>query len=115
MTQPDTRQAALVWSPFDTTQNAMAVAKTLLEEGLVACANIVPPMQSVFRYEGKVQSATEVGVLFKTRADVLDGVTTRLAELHPYDTPAICGWLADSAPPETLGWLADSLSETGEG
>ena len=114
MTSPGTQQAALVWVPFDTTNNAMAVAETLLEEGLIACANIVPQMQSVFRYEGKVQSSAEVGVLFKTRADVLDAVTARLAELHPYDTPAICGWAADSAPPETLDWLAGSLSETGK-
>ncbi len=110
---PGTQQAALVWSPFDTTDNAMAVAGTLLEEGLIACANIVPHVQSFFRYEGKVQSCAEVGVLLKTRADVLDVLTARLAELHPYDTPAICGWIADSAPPETLDWLAGSLSEIG--
>lgn len=98
--------AALIWSPFETQADAERAARVLLEEGLVACANIVPHLTSVFRYEGKVQQASEVGALFKTDARLLEQATTRLAELHPYQTPAICGWNADSAPPETRTWLA---------
>lgn len=101
-----TAQAALIWSPFGSIEEARQAAQTLLQEKLVACANIVPEMLSIFRYEGKVQSASEVGVLFKTEARLLDVATSRLAELHPYETPAICGWLADSAPQETREWLA---------
>lgn len=104
---------ALIWSPFASTEQATRVAELLLNEKLVACANILPEMVSVFRYEGTVQRAGEVGVLFKTEASLLDAATGRMAELHPYDTPAICGWLADSAPPETCGWLAGLLP--GEG
>ncbi|MFB0611916.1 divalent-cation tolerance protein CutA [Aurantiacibacter poecillastricola] len=102
-------EAALIWTPFATRDEAMAAASVLIEEKLVACANIVPEIVSIFRYEDAVQSETEVGVLFKTHADLLDAATERLAQLHPYDTPAICGWPASSAPPETRAWLAELL------
>lgn len=98
--------AALIWSPFETQSDAERVARTLVEEGLVACANIVPHLTSIFRYEGQVQQASEVGALFKTDARLLEQATARLAELHPYQTPAICGWKAESAPQETRTWLA---------
>jgi periplasmic divalent cation tolerance protein len=105
--------AALIWSPFASIEEATNVAEVLVDEGLVACANILPELISVFRYEGAVHRAREVGVLFKTEASLLDAATIRMAQLHPYETPAICGWLADSAPPETREWLAGLLPEEG--
>ncbi len=109
-----TVRAAMIWSPFASTPEARQVAEILLQEKLVACANILPELLSIFRYEGKVQSASEVGVLFKTEASLLDAATRRLAELHPYDTPAICGWHVDSAPEETRKWLAGLLAAEGK-
>lgn len=106
--------AALIWSPFESQADAEQAARTMVEEGLVACANIVPNLTSIFRYEGKVQQASEVGALFKTDVRLLEQATKRLAELHPYQTPAICGWEADSAPAETRVWLA-GLVETDDG
>ncbi len=98
--------AALIWSPFDSVEAANRAAEVLLEDRLIGCANIIPQILSVFRYEGQVQSSSEVGVLFKTQAHLLDKATARLAALHPYDTPAICGWMADNAPPAMRDWLA---------
>lgn len=109
-----TAGAALIWSPFGSTEEARQVAGILLQEKLVACANILPELLSIFRYEGEVQSASEVGVLFKTEASLLEAATARLAELHPYETPAICGWLADSAPQETREWLATLIAGEGK-
>ncbi|WAT17162.1 divalent-cation tolerance protein CutA [Aurantiacibacter sp. MUD11] len=105
--------AALIWAPFGSLDEAREVASTMVAEGHVACANIVPQLLSVFRYEGAVQSAEEVGVLFKTEASALERATQRLAQLHPYDTPAILGWRADSAPEETRGWLAEMVTGGG--
>jgi periplasmic divalent cation tolerance protein len=109
-----TTTAAMIWSPFASAQEARQAAEIMLQEKLVACANILPELLSIFRYEGKVQSASEVGVLFKTEASLLDAATRRLAELHPYDTPAICGWRVDSAPEETRKWLAGLLAAEGK-
>ena len=97
--------AALIWCPFPDRDTARRIAGQLLGEGLVACANILPEVESLFVWEGKADSALEVGVLFKTTAARLDGAIERLGALHPYETPAIIGWHADAAHPLTERWL----------
>lgn len=105
----DNQQAALVWCPFPDDRTARAIAGTLLEEKRIACANIMPGVESVFIWQGKVSSEAETAVLFKTTANQLRALTKRLEELHPYETPAIMGWLIDETPPRTLEWLNQSL------
>lgn len=101
--------AALVWCPFPEKQSARDCAKALLSDHLIACANILPEVESLFEWEGEISSATEVAVLFKTSTLNLEKVISRLGELHPYDTPAIIGWRCDEALPATLGWLEETL------
>ena len=102
--------AALVWCPFPDADSARTVADALLDEGLIACANILPAMESRFVWQGARASGRETPVLFKTTAQALDDVVMRLGELHPYDTPAIIGWHAEAAHPATLEWLAGAVS-----
>ncbi|MCZ8137016.1 MAG: divalent-cation tolerance protein CutA [Porphyrobacter sp.] len=97
--------AALIWCPFPDRETARAIAGQLLEEGLVACANIIGEVESLFVWQGARDSASETGVLFKTTAARLDAAVERLGKLHPYDTPAILGWHADAAWPATRAWL----------
>lgn len=103
-------QAALVWCPFPDADSARAAAATLLDERLIACANIMGAIESHFVWEGARATGSEVGVLFKTTAAQLDTAIERLGELHPYDTPAVIGWHADAAHPATLGWLGETIS-----
>ena len=98
--------AALVWCPYPDAESARAAAGVLLDEGLIACANILGAIESHFVWGGARASGGEVGVLFKTTAERLDDVVERLGALHPYDTPAIIGWHVDGARPATLAWLA---------
>jgi periplasmic divalent cation tolerance protein len=98
--------AALVWCPFPDADSARAAADNLLDERLIACANILAPVESRFVWDGAQASGAEVGVLFKTVDDCLDMVMERLGALHPYDTPAIVGWRCDAAHPASLAWLA---------
>ena len=100
---------ALIWCPFGSEESAAGAAATLLDEGLVACANILPPMRSLFVWNGGREEAREAGVLFKTDAALLDRAVERLAELHPYDAPAVIGWRADAAHSGTHAWLAGLL------
>lgn len=102
--------AALVWCPFPDLETARGVADVLLDDGLIACANILGSIESRFVWEGARATGSEVAVLFKTTSGALDGVIERLGELHPYDTPAIIGWHADAAHPATLAWLGGSVS-----
>jgi periplasmic divalent cation tolerance protein len=97
--------AALIWCPFPDRDAARLVAGQLLADGLVVCANILGEMESLFVWEGKANSATEVGVLFKTKPAKLDAAIERLGALHPYETPAIIGWHADAVHPLTSQWL----------
>ena len=101
---------ALVWSPFPDGDSAAAAASTLLDERLIACANILPAMRSLYIWRGAQQDEQECGVLFKTDAALLDRAVSRLNELHPYEEPAVIGWRCDSAPPATAAWLGALLA-----
>lgn len=97
--------SALIWSPFADEASAEAVARQLIADKLVACANILPPMRSIYLWQGETNEGAEVGVLFKTDASLLDLATARLAEIHPYDTPAVLGWRTDTVAKPTAEWL----------
>jgi periplasmic divalent cation tolerance protein len=97
--------SALIWCPFADEASAAEVANRLLDERLIACANILGPMRSIYAWDGKRGDETEVGVLFKTDAAVLDQAVLRLTELHPYETPAVLGWRVDVASKPTAEWL----------
>ena len=101
--------SALIWSPFADEASAAAAASQLLDERLIACANILPPMRSLYTWQGERGEAVEVGVLFKTDASALDRAIARLAEIHPYEVPSIIGWRADVAARPTARWLWDSV------
>jgi periplasmic divalent cation tolerance protein len=98
--------AALIWCPFPDRDTARGIAAQLLDEKLVACANIVGEVESHFLWQGERSSASETGVLFKTTTTLLGNAVERLGKLHPYDTPAIAGWRADAALPATIAWLS---------
>jgi periplasmic divalent cation tolerance protein len=97
--------SALIWCPFADEDSAAAAANQLLDERLVACANILPPMRSLYLWQGERGEARECGVLFKTDASLLDRASARLVEIHPYDAPAVLGWRADAAAKPTAEWL----------
>lgn len=96
---------ALIWCPFPDNETARDTAKRLLDERLIACANIMPAVQSLFEWDGERGEETETGMLLKTDAALLDRAISRLAALHPYAEPAILGWCCDAATPGTAAWL----------
>lgn len=98
--------SALIWCPFPDHETAATAADALLDEGLVACANILGGMESHFIWKGERGVSQEVGVLFKTHSDNLDVVVKRIESLHPYETPAILGWKCSTANAATEAWLA---------
>ncbi len=104
-------QAALVWCPFPDRDTARSAAKVLLDEGLIRCANLIGEVESLYNWQGRTEQDREMGVLLKSRSDLLDSVIVRLGELHPYDTPAILGWNCDAALPATLEWLGQLSQE----
>jgi periplasmic divalent cation tolerance protein len=97
--------SALIWCPFPDRAHAEAVAGQLLDEKLVACANLIDSVASLFVWNDERGSATECGALFKTDAAILERTVARLEELHPYDAPAIMGWRVDAPARATADWL----------
>ena len=68
---------------------ARRVARTLVDERLIACANLVPGVTSLYRWQGAVEEAGEVLVVMKTRASLVPRLFERAAALHPYDVPEL--------------------------
>ena len=99
-----TNDGALIWCPFADAGSARTVIGQLLDERLIACANVLPGVRSDFVWQGKRGEGDEVGVLFKTTARRLDAAMHRLEVLHPYEQPAITGWTV-RASAATLAWL----------
>ena len=98
--------SALIWCTFPDKKAARYVADILLDEGLVACANIIDGMISLFVWDGERGEDRETGVLFKTNSERLNAAVSRIEVLHPYKTPAILGWKCDVVTDATRGWLA---------
>ncbi len=107
--------AVVVWCPFPGRDCAKAIAEELLKERLIACANIINDVESIFEWDGNAGSAKEVVVLFKTAGSCHDQMVSRLGELHPYDTPAIVGWNCSIVHPDTASWLSSVLGQDESG
>lgn len=97
--------AALIWCPFGDEDSAANVAGQLLDEGLIACANILPAVRSLYTWNGERGEGGEVGVLFKTHPSRLPAAIARIEVLHPYDSPAVTGWTCEAGT-ATAAWLA---------
>jgi periplasmic divalent cation tolerance protein len=96
-----------VYAIFADAGEARRVARAVIEERLAACANILAPCHSVYRWQGAVAEADEVPAIFKARADKAEALVARIAELHSYDVPAIVVWPIDTALPAYADWVND--------
>jgi len=96
-----------VYATFGSEEEARRIARTLVEERLAACANILGACHSVYRWQGEVEEAGEVAALFKTRANLAEALVARLAGLHSYDVPAAVVWPIAHAHPSYAGWVAE--------
>jgi len=98
--------ALLVFTTLPSADKAAEVAKVLVEERLAACANLLPAVRSIYRWQGKVQDENEVLVLLKTRAEHLERLKLRILELHPYEVPEVLAVPVEAGYQPYLDWLA---------
>jgi periplasmic divalent cation tolerance protein len=73
----------------DSAEQAATIADTLVRERLAACAQVMGPMDSVYRWQGRMESTTEWQCVLKTRDDLYEKVEARIMALHSYEVPAI--------------------------
>jgi len=96
--------------------SARRIASTLVEARLAACIQVLGPLHSTYRWEGRVEQATEWLCLIKTTDTGLDMLLPRLRELHPYDTPEIIVLPVIGGDPGYLAWVESEVcGEKGEG
>ena len=99
-----------VYATFPDAEEAARIARTLVEERLAACANILAPCRSIYRWDGKIEDAQEAAALFKTRTDLADALIARLAELHSYEVPGAVVWPIENALPAYADWVRAETS-----
>ena len=90
---------------------AQKIARHLVENRMAACINIVPQIDSVYRWQGKVEEAREWLLLIKTTADAFEKVREAIAELHSYELPECVCLKVEDGSPHYLQWIADSVAD----
>src|SRR4051812_12948893 len=101
-------EVVLAFCTFPDAETARRVARKLIELRLAACGNVVPQIHSVYRWEGKIESADEALAIFKLPANGYAEFEAKLRSLHPYDVPEIISCAIDRGLPEYLRWVLDS-------
>jgi periplasmic divalent cation tolerance protein len=98
-----------VYAIFPNAGEAERVGRTVVEERLAACVNILGQVRSIYRWQGAVETAEEVAVIFKTTDLEADKLITRIAGLHSYDVPCVVTWPIDKILGGYADWVDDSV------
>jgi periplasmic divalent cation tolerance protein len=98
----------LAFSTFPDIETARRIAGQLVTENFAACANIVPAVESIYRWQGKIEQGNETLVLFKTTSARSAAFQEKLKSLHPYDVPEIIFLPLTSGLPEYLRWVVEN-------
>jgi periplasmic divalent cation tolerance protein len=88
-------------------EEAVAIGRALVEERLVACANVLDGMTSIYWWQDQIEEADEAVLIVKTRAELVDAVVARVEELHSYDCPCVVALPVGGGHPAYLQWIAD--------
>jgi periplasmic divalent cation tolerance protein len=98
----------LALSTFPDRETAQRIANQLVTEKLAACANILPAVESIYRWKEKIETGNETLVFFKLSEDRQSAFQEKLRSLHPYEVPEIIFVPVTSGLPEYLRWVSDN-------
>lgn len=88
-------------------EQAKTIGEALVQERLVACANILAPMSSIYWWQGQIQRDSEAVLIAKTRPELVERVIARVRELHSYTVPCVVSLAIEAGNPAFLQWIAD--------
>ena|SRR6202035_2473716 len=98
--------ARIVLTTAGSQEEARKIANALVERRLAACVNIVPHVESIYRWQGKIETAEEWLLLIKTQGELFDRVRNTVKELHSYDLPECVMLEVTAGSQEYLDWIA---------
>ena len=101
--------AVTLYAVFADMAEAQRIGRQMVEEKLAACVNILQPCRSIYRWEGAIETASEVPALFKTTMEAADRLIGRIAELHSYSVPALAVWPIAKLPAAYGDWVEESV------
>ena len=101
-------QIVLALSTFPDRETAQRISNQLITEKFATCANILPPVESIYRWKEKIETGNETLVFFKLREDRQSAFQEKLRSLHPYEVPEIIFVPISNGLPEYLRWVADN-------
>lgn len=103
--------ARVVLTTAGSFEEARRLSNALVEERLAACATLIPKVESIYRWEGKIENSSEVLILLKTNADTVALLEARLRELHSYQTPEFLVLPVESGSAAYMAWLDGCLRD----
>ena len=103
-------QVLLVFSTFPDDETARSIVRALVESRLAACGNIIPQVESIYRWQGAVESNREALAVFKLSSERYPEFENKLRELHPYEVPEIVSLEIQGGLPAYLRWVAESCA-----
>lgn len=98
-----------VYAVFANAEEAERIGRTVIEEQLAACVNILSPVRSIYRWKGAIETADEVAAIFKTHHWKADALIARIAALHSYDVPCVVSWPIDKVLRSYADWVEDTV------
>ena len=98
--------ACIIYITAGSREEAVAVGRRLVEARLVACANVLPAITSLFWWEGAVEEDEEVALIVKTRRDLVDSVVAEVKAVHSYDCPCVIALPIEGGNGDFLNWIA---------
>lgn len=102
-------EAVVVFCTCGDESEAQRIARDLVESRLAACVNILPSVQSIYRWQGRVEVAQEVLLFIKTSAGRFPELQQRIIHLHSYETPEIIALPVSAGLDKYLAWIRESL------
>mgnify|MGYP001499570546 CR=1 FL=1 len=85
------------------------ISRSLVEKDLAACVNIIPSVQSVYKWEGEINTDNELLLVIKGRTDNLEALEKEVLQLHSYDTPEVISFSIEKGNKEYLNWMSNTL------
>ena len=111
--EAENMNALLIVTTTDSEELARSIASALVEAGEAACVNIVPGVQSVYRWEGELCDAVEFLLMIKTAAANWEAVRSRIRRLHTYQIPEVIAVKIAAGDTDYLNWLATQVNSAG--